>query len=167
MANHWFTSDLHLGHNSICKYRTQFSNAEEHHETVLENILTKVNKRDKLTITGDICFNEYWIKRLADTKLNIQIVLGNHDTDREVNLTHWAKHFDLSKFHSLVKYKMFWLSHAPIHPDELRGKFNLHGHMHYATIKDDRYLSLCLEQHDYHPIDINYIRNHFENLKCL
>lgn len=164
MANHWFTSDLHLGHKNIHNFRTMFSSAEEHHEVILDNILSKVTKRDKLTITGDVCFSEEWIKRLADTNLNIQIVLGNHDTDRHTDLRHWAKYFDLSCFHSLVKYKNYWLSHAPLHPDELRGKFNLHGHTHYSTIDDPRYLNLCLEQHDYYPIDLNQIREHFKNL---
>lgn len=167
MANHWFSSDLHLGHKNIHTFRTSFSSAEEHHEIVLDNLLTRVTKRDKLTILGDVCFTEEWIKRLADTKLNIQIILGNHDTDRKVNLNQWAKYFDLSRFHSLAKYKEFWLSHAPLHPDELRGKYNLHGHMHFATINDPRYLSLCLEQHDYKPIDINQIREHFNNIKEL
>ena len=43
------------------------------------------------------------------------------------------------------------MSHAPIHPNELRGRFNLHGHVHQNSITlpdgslDDRYINCCVE----------------------
>ena len=54
--------------------------------------------------------------------------------------------------HSLVKYKGTWLSHAPIHQDELRGCVNIHGHTHYHVIDDERYINVCSEHTNYGPI---------------
>ena len=51
MANVWFTSDLHLGHNNICKYRQEFHYPDEHHWTILENLGGCVKKRDTLWIS--------------------------------------------------------------------------------------------------------------------
>ena len=70
MSNVWVCADLHLGHKAITKYRTQFSTAEEHHLTILDNVLTCVGKRDKIFLLGDIVFKggeEYaeTLRRLA------------------------------------------------------------------------------------------------------
>ena len=46
---------------------------------------------------------------------------------------------------ALFKYKEFWLSHAPIHPAELRGRKNVHGHVHNKTIIDPNYFNLSVE----------------------
>lgn len=61
------------------------------------------------------------------------------------------------------KYKKSWLSHAPIHPAELRGKINIHGHVHDATITDEnglpdlRYFNVSLENTGGRPIAHNVI----------
>lgn len=81
--------------------------------------------------------------------------MGNHCTD-QVSMKEVVKHFD--EVYSLKKYKEFWLSHAPIHPQELRGKYNLHGHMHFETVDDPHYLNLCLEHTGYTPIYLNEVR---------
>lgn len=83
------------------------------------------------------------------------LILGNHCRDK-ITMQEIVKHFD--EVYSLYKYKEFWLSHAPIHPAELRGKYNLHGHVHFATLEDTRYFNCCLENTEYKPIDLNSIR---------
>ena len=60
--------------------------------------------------------------------------------------------------YSLLKYKEFWLSHCPIHPDELRGKLSLHGHTHNHNIDDPRYFNTSCENIDYTPISLHEIR---------
>lgn len=53
----YFTSNLHLGHNTILKYRgDRFSSIEEHDEYILKNI-QKLSKRDILYIIGDGIFD--------------------------------------------------------------------------------------------------------------
>ena len=64
----------------------------------------------------------------------------------------------------LEKYKGAWLSHAPIHPAELRGKINIHGHVHYANVLDEtgkldnRYFNVSLENTGGCPIALNVIK---------
>lgn len=55
---------------------------------------------------------------------------------RSVLLVPGKRNVLCNKVYSLVKYKGFWLSHAPIHPEELRGCKNIHGHCHDAVISD-------------------------------
>ena len=64
----------------------------------------------------------------------------------------------------LYKYKEFWLSHAPIHPCELRGKRNIHGHVHQNHVmdehhkRDNRYINVCVENTDGAPVSLDKIR---------
>jgi calcineurin-like phosphoesterase family protein len=58
----------------------------------------------------------------------------------------------------IIKYKGFWLSHAPIHPEELRGKPNIHGHVHTNTLNDSRYFNASLENIGYKPVSIEEVR---------
>lgn len=156
MANVWFTSDLHLGHKNIHKFRTQFESEEHHRAIVKENYHKVVTKRDKVFFLGDIAFTKETLedvgKWTAERKV---LIVGNHCLD-SVPMTEVVKHFD--EVYSLLKYKMFWLSHAPIHPQELRGKFNLHGHVHYQSVPDERYLNCCLENTEFSPIDLNEVK---------
>ena len=70
------------------------------------------------------------------------LICGNHDTDHNP-MKILCEYFD--EVYSLYKWHEFWLSHCPIHPDELRGKLNIHGHVHHATINDKRYFNTSLE----------------------
>ncbi len=56
--------------------------------------------------------------------------------------------------HSMLKYKGMWLTHCPMHPDELRGKINIHAHVHEQTVMqgwgpwrkpDPRYVNTCVD----------------------
>lgn len=156
MANVWFTSDLHLGHKNIAHYRNLFESEEHHRNVVKENYHKVVTKRDKVFFLGDIAFTQETLEDVgtwvAEKKV---LIMGNHCTDH-VSTKEIVKHFD--EVYSLKKYKEFWLSHAPLHPQELRGKFNVHGHMHFDTVDDPRYLNVCLEHTDYTPINLNEVR---------
>lgn len=41
--------------------------------------------------------------------------------------------------------KKFWLSHCPLHPEELRGRLNIHGHVHTNSVRDQRYINVSFE----------------------
>lgn len=156
MANVWFTSDLHLGHKNIANFRTQFESELHHREVIKVNYHKVVTKRDKVFFLGDVAFTQETLEDVSTWVAEKKVlIVGNHCTD-QVSMKEVVKHFD--EVYSLKKYKEFWLSHAPIHPQELRGKYNLHGHMHFETVEDPRYLNLCLEHTDYTPIDLNEVR---------
>ena len=75
-----------------------------------------------------------------------------------------CEYFD--EVHSLYKWHEFWLSHCPIHPDELRGKVNIHGHVHHATLNDKRYYNTSLENTGFYPVDLNFIRSEMVLFNC-
>lgn len=159
MSKVYFVGDLHLGHKNICKYRPQFISPEEHDKFVTGSVLSVANKRDNLWLMGDCFFTEESLESLRLFKKSFQqvnLVLGNHDTDnqeRQNNIKIMIKEDLVNNVHSLVSYKGYWLSHAPIHPEELRGKKNIHGHCHTYVISDtENYKCVSLEQINFKPI---------------
>lgn len=156
MATVWFIGDIHAGHKNICKFRTQFTTEQEHYDFVKDKYHSIVNKRDKVFFMGDTAFTQ---ERLEDigrwTAEQKVLIVGNHCTDN-IAMKEIVNYFD--SVYSLLKYKEFWLSHAPTHPEELRGKMNIHGHVHNATLQDARYFNTSLENINYTPINIEEIR---------
>ncbi len=144
MSKVYFWSDLHLGHKSIVKFsgpmRGHVSSTEEHDEWIVNQWNSVVKKRDIVYVLGDVCFDIN--KMVLFNKMNgtKYLIMGNHD---EFDIGVYLKYF--KKVKGFIKHKGFWISHAPIHPDELRGKFNIHGHVHANTILDARYINVCPE----------------------
>lgn len=62
----YFTSDTHLGHNNILKYRPQFNSIEEHDTAIFDSI-SKLTKRDDLFILGDFIFDSPNYQHYIDT----------------------------------------------------------------------------------------------------
>lgn len=146
----WITSDWHLGHKNISKFREQVSSMEKNTEILIQNYLDLVHKRDIVWFLGDVAFDRDHLELIKELPGAKSLVLGNHDTDRKVNIHDLCQVFD--KIYSLVRYKHAWLSHAPIHPDELRGRFNIHGHTHNHHIDDPRYFNVCVDQTHMKPL---------------
>lgn len=140
MANVWFTSDLHFGHKNIQKFRLEIKSEEDNRQRIIQDWKSKVTKLDIVYVLGDACFTMETIDAFAFLPGEKILIRGNHDKlDTQVYLNYFKQ------VYGLLKYKEFWLSHAPIHPAELRGKTNIHGHVHYSTIPDDRYLNVSVE----------------------
>ena len=125
-----------------------------HDETIIKNWNSVVHKRDKVFILGDITMeNSKWYFRLDELNGSKVVILGNHDRPHDV--PELLKYVD--KVAGMIKYKGHWLTHAPIHPSELRGHRNIHGHIHGNYImdgnrRDKRYINACLDVHDYTPV---------------
>lgn len=159
MANVWFISDIHAGHKNLVKWRTDFPTEQAHFDHVCELYHRVVTKRDHVYFLGDIAFNKERLEEIAGWAGEKKILIcGNHDTEH-LSMRELTNAFD--EVHSLYKYKEFWLSHAPVHPDELRGKLNIHGHCHNHEIDDVRYMNVCLEHTEYAPISLDSIRKEF------
>ena len=165
MSRAMFISDLHFDHKNICKHRPEFESVEHHNEFILDRILTTVRRGDSLWLLGDICFSHdavdnYMIPiRCAVSRVNL--VLGNHCAETEVgqnNIKRMLKQGLIDKVYGLVSYKGAWLSHAPIHDSELRGKWCLHGHTHNTNIDDPRYFNVSCENINYTPMDFTEIK---------
>ena len=167
MSKVWVISDPHFGHSNVHKFRTVFSSPEENDQVILENICKTVGKKDTLWILGDCFFTteSYYMFFNVVVCNRIHWVLGNHDTDkglRQENVKRFCRetHPKYGKIGSLFKYKNAWLSHHPIHPQELRGRKNIHGHTHFELMKlsnghvDNRYINVCCGYTNYKPVNI-------------
>lgn len=163
MSRLLFSADLHLGHKNICKYRTQFSSPEEHDNTLYENLATNINKRDTLYLVGDIAFTFEWLEKIKQINCRHKLlVCGNHDTERGIKMKHLVGVYD--DVVALTSKRNYWISHCPIHPQEMRGRLGcIHGHLHSKKVmvdhlvpepyvEDWNYLNVCVEHTDYKPI---------------
>jgi len=146
MSQVWFTSDLHFGHENIGNFRRGVDDDQDNRRRISEEWIGAVKKRDVVWILGDAAFTDDGYKSLIDLPGRKKIALGNHDP---FNIETYGQHFETVV--GLHRYKKAWLSHAPIHPAELRGRKSLHGHVHYKSIEldsgalDDRYFNCCVE----------------------
>jgi calcineurin-like phosphoesterase family protein len=167
MSQIWFCSDLHLGHKNIHHLRKYLDSEQANTDRIVDDWKLKVRPRDLVWVLGDAAFTEEAIDIIAALPGTKNLVRGNHD---DLPLASYLRAF--SEVYGIVKKYGYWLTHAPIHPDELRGKINVHGHVHYATIKTDegytdcRYFNACVENATYQfktPLfSLNQLREHIE-----
>lgn len=157
MGQLYFCSDLHLDHKNIGKHRSivkgffrDFENESEHREWIKEEWHRTVTKRDKVFCNGDILFSQEALEDFRTWPGKKVLICGNHDRDN-LSMEDLLTAFD--EVYSLLKYREFWLSHAPIHSDELRGKYNIHGHTHFHKIDDWRYYNACVEHGIFHRLE--------------
>ena len=153
-----FTSDLHLGHKSIHKYRTYFSNAD-HHDTYVLLQLSKLDKRTILYVLGDFLFDgphlEEYLSIISKMPCTIKVIPGNHDSKSLYTQT-IAKNIITEL--PLFTYKGVWLSHCPIHPQEMRNRIgNIHGHLHNESIPDKKYFNVNLDVNDFKFVPLENI----------
>lgn len=179
MSKLLLTSDLHLGHKNVHRFRTQFSSAEEHHEVIFDNLASNVSKRDSVIFLGDVAFTEEWNEKIGTIQCAKKtLILGNHDCEN-LNIKDLVKVYD--DIHGLWSKGPCWLSHCPIIKQEMRHKLlNIHGHLHFNNVWkneepegfvfreggpafldeiDPLYFNVCLEHTDYKPIDFQDIRD--------
>lgn len=160
MSKIYFTSDLHFGHTSIIQFSGQHgrqgTNSKEHDEWLIDSWNSVVKPHDVVWVLGDVAMgrpgtkdepglgwkNLAQVGRLVGNK---KVILGNHD---DMPIEAYSQYFHVVR--GLCKFKGQWVSHAPIHPNELRGRKNIHGHVHHKDIMlghivDDRYINVCVE----------------------
>jgi len=159
----WLTSDLHLGHPFASEVRG-FSSIEEHDSTIIENLRSVVTKRDKLFVLGDVAWKNSHLKLMAKVPGQKEMIFGNHD---KMMAQEYLKYFH--KLHGFRRYKNFWLSHCPIHPQEIyRCKGNIHGHIHNGGGTKELYKPYyCVNTdfHNFHPVKFETIEEIFNDSK--
>ena len=101
----------------------------------------------------------------------IKLVLGNHDSTKIYEDTPNNIEIQLPLF----TYKNMWVSHCPIHPQEMRNRIgNIHGHLH-GNIVDTRgwvykqnefyipkYFNVNLDNNNFKPVPLDTILSYFE-----
>lgn len=159
-----FISDYHFGHKFVANLRG-FKDHFEMNEHIVKEHNKIVHKKDITYILGDITMQSTeWYFYLDQMKGRKFVILGNHDNfDHVPELLKYVE-----KVGGLVKYKGIFLSHCPIHPQELEYRIsqNIHGHTHESDVckyivkgtrdtnkeeQDDRYINVSCEKLNYQP----------------
>lgn len=160
MSETFFISDLHLGHKKILEFSPTRggSTIDEHDQWIIDSWNSVVGKNDMVWVLGDVAFSAKALELISKLRGQKKLVRGNHD---QQSTESYLKHFN--NVFGLVKEKGLWLSHAPIHPQHLRGHKNIHGHLHHEVVldehgqKDGRYFNVSVEQLDGKPIKLSEI----------
>lgn len=156
MSRVFFIGDLHFGHKGIQRFRGM--SEEENRQLIIDNWNKIVTKRDKVWVMGDSVFYKPYLQYIDQLEGRKFLIRGNHDM---LSTEEYMSVFE--EVHGIFKYKNFWLSHAPIHPNELRGKRNIHGHVHFSTVLDSyldydfNYFNTSCEMLNYTPISYEEI----------
>ena len=128
----YFTSDLHLGHESVIRMQNRpFCSTEEMNEVLIANYNSIVHKNDTVYILGDIShrigvtYANELISRLNGKKY---LIKGNHDKKFDETLFEEIRDFmtvSINGHHiALMHYPMLsW-------PRSHHGSIMLHGHIH-------------------------------------
>ena len=153
-----FIGDLHLGHKNILKMSPIRGGTDviSHSEWIVEQWNSVVGKRDVVYILGDVCWHQDHLKYIKMLRGRKILILGNHDYSAKVLEPYF------NSIRGTIKYKGFWLSHIPMHPVELRGAINVHGHIHNQPIPDHRYVNVCVEALGGKPRTLTSIKEQFE-----
>lgn len=121
----YFIGDLHFGHKNISVFRDEFSSEGDHREHLIHLWNRTITKRDIVYVMGDAAFTTEGLGSIGYLEGTKILVRGNHDLlPTEAYLEHFQQ------VYGMYRYKGLWLTHAPIHPTELYGRSNVHGHCH-------------------------------------
>lgn len=159
----WVAADHHFSHANILRFTRDdgsplrpFSTIEEHDETIIERHNNLVAPADRVYLLGDLCMHRRNLPIVKRLHGRLVLVKGNHDIFK---LNDYRPYFDDIRAYVVQKDKnhnKVILSHIPVHPESV-GRFgtNIHGHLHYNKIDDERYVCVSLEHTNYSPIQIH------------
>lgn len=159
MKNTFFISDTHFGHKNIITFKDgddkllrPFDSVEEMDEHMVECWNSVVKDGDRVYHLGDVVINRKALPIMDRLNGKKVLVKGNHDIFK---LRDYVKYFDDIRAYKVMPEHGIICSHIPIHPESLeRWRLNIHGHLHGNILPDKKYLSVCVEQINYTPVEL-------------
>lgn len=142
----WLISDTHFNDEELYvgTKRVEHADADEY----VKLINSKVGRKDTLIHLGDVGDLEV-MKKVRGYKV---LIMGNHDT----GVTKYKEVFDEVYTGPVQIGEKLILSHEPLECD---WAFNIHGHVHSFTHRDDaRHMCICPEvTRQFEPINFNQL----------
>lgn len=140
----WFTSDLHFCHDREFIFKPRgFNTIWEMNDEIVRRWNEVVAPDDDVYVLGDLMLNDNdaGAKLIKSLKGNLHIILGNHDTDKRVDLYNQFFNVVEIKYATMIRYNgyHFYLSHYPTFTSNLEKEslkqctLNLFGHTHQKT----------------------------------
>lgn len=178
--NTYFTSDLHLGHDTVRQdengvrhhrgitsfERTQFANIQEHDEY----IISLFEEWAKTWAAGSTlwCLGDYWNTKylpdtfglLRDNDIKVCFVKGNHDNLEACSKI--EKYVDELYLTPVFITNKLILSHHPV--AIWPGQLNVCGHIHNAILNDPGYIMANIHVNNYKPITMQQVNGRFAQL---
>ena len=170
MANVFFTSDLHFGHENLVTFRNSvhkqgFTCSDDVDEWLIERWNSRIRKRDDIVwVLGDAAWgydNFHHFARLNGTK---KLIMGNHDLEKgNYNIGFKRMMAEFDEVYGVKKKYGFVMSHCPIHPNELEYRnwhTNVHGHIHHIEkcLGEPKYINVNVDVNNGFPLTLDEIR---------
>jgi calcineurin-like phosphoesterase family protein len=155
-------SDTHFGHEGICHFTNYdgskvrpFDNAAEMDQFMISAWNDVVGENDKVYHLGDVAMSKKHLGVMKQLKGRKVLIKGNHDTCK---IRDYTDHFyDIRSCHVL---NGMILTHIPISGDcLLRFGCNIHGHVHGNSLADPQYFNMCVEKHNFAPVEFGAVEN--------
>jgi calcineurin-like phosphoesterase family protein len=164
----WTIADLHFGHEMLVHLQPDgsrhrpFESTKEMDETLVHNWNSVVDPVDTVYVAGDVTMDEKFLPILRQLVGRKILIKGNHDT---APIKEYLKYF--ADIRACDRHGRALITHVPIHPSQLGGRFklNIHGHLHARKVMrhtdvyvsdhmepDPRYVCVSVEQTNYRPV---------------
>lgn len=175
MANIFFTSDHHFGHENIIKFCNRpFKDAREMNEELIKRWNEKIKPNDHVYHLGD--FGLTYKENLADIldRLNGKkyLIVGNHESAALQNRKkfEWVKEYFELKIKDLDGqggYQRIMLFHYAMRTwrGEGRGNWHLYGHSHgnLPDLEDKLSFDIGVDSHDFYPLSYEEVKAIMKN----
>lgn len=172
MTNIWFTSDTHFYHGNIIEYCDRpFTSVDDMNRTIIKNWNSVVKPTDTVWHLGDFALyrsKELMIELVSKLNGNIRLIKGNHDT--HTNAFYRDVGFKEVYDRPIVLDEFMILSHRPMPFVPSTGMINLYGHVHNSPMFEtwgNMCACMCVERHNYTPVNLLEISNHYAKDKEL
>lgn len=157
----YYLADPHFGHSKITEFKDNngdFIRPLNWLQLIIADWKERVNPQDRVYILGDVAIKRKGLLILNKLPGKKYLIKGNHDIFKLKDYIPYFK--DIRAYKMIPEYGIIF-SHIPVHEEQLKNrfKFNVHGHLHNNTLKDSRYLNICLEQTNYQLITLEEIIN--------
>lgn len=171
MNNIFFTSDLHFNHDKEFIYKPRgFNSVQEMNEAIIERWNKVIRDGDTVFVLGDLMLgdSESGLKCLEQLNGNIQVIIGNHDTNKRL-AAYSEIDLNIRGYADILKYKKisFYCSHYPsltsnFEKSDILEKhvINLYGHTHQTNnfFNDNPFMyHVGVDSHDCYPVAIDTI----------
>lgn len=134
----WFTSDLHFCHDKEFIWKARgFNSVDEMNRAIVDRWNAAVDPEDTVWVLGDVIFGDVdrnlkWLARLNGY---INIVAGNHDSDKKIDAYITLPKVTFNNHATCIKMgkRRYMLSHHQMitkNGSEKHVPWNLHGHTH-------------------------------------
>ena len=164
MRDIWVISDTHINHANMLRFLDNkkqifrpFSCVEEMNERIVAGWNSVVKDQDVVYHLGDVYLGNGKEANaiLHQLKGRKRLVLGNHDNGKDQLL---QKHFQKISLWRMWPEFGVLMTHIPVHPSNLRGLRNVHGHIHQNDSPGPEYFNACVEKLQYVPVNIEELR---------